>query len=617
MPEDYSAISGAEQGPEATPDANANYKTVCKAYEQLKEARSYRSQYDKDWVRYYLLYAGQHWDGRQAEWQATPVINMVFSVIQTIVPILTDGRPQITIIPRQPEHEHIASVVGSLVEWLWEYNNLDILLPKVMLNTLIFGNGFMKVLWDQEVRGGEGDISVIPVDPVNIFLSPHARTLEESEYVIHAENLPRSVVERIYNMSLNGDSGTIEQSLSVERNITNQQAPGSGEGGTMSVRSTDGSSVNSYYRGSVSDNSKTADLVTVLERWERKADGSIWQTVCVNETLIKDEPSPFEHNRFPFVHFVDHPHTWSAWAMGEVQQVEKLQMEINRRRGHLIDILRYTANPMLIVDPAAAPDWEAIVPRPNLIIPVEGGPQSAGWLQPASIPSALFQINEMDKADFDIVLGNVDVLQGRRPAGIEAGVAIEMLQEAANVRMRLKVRNMENSIKRLGELLVKMIQKYYNMERVFRVAGNDSMKLEKPVTQDGAQYLTINQPMSGGFDAMGQPQVEMQNAIPPVTEAEFDVRIGVGSTLPVSRSTQFQKVITLFQMGIVDDEEVLKNSGLPHWEDVLVRSRMYKQMMMAQQAQMMGPSVAAPAEGEPTEGEIDDEIAAGAPAEFE
>ena len=558
-----------------------------RAWKLFKEAQDYKRPFAKDWPRFYLLYASRHWDGSQPEWMSTPVINLVFSVIQTIVPILTDSRPQITVAARQPEMEKTASVLGHLLDWLWEANDLDIKLPKVMTNAMIFGNGFLKVLWDPSARHGLGDIKVVEVDPAHIFVSPYSRTMEEADYVIHAENLPLTAVRRMFpQVGSDPQNGAEEPELTLDRSVTSQ----SGGFGNDFIKNTDGSAVWNV-RGpgqSMGSEGNSEKLVTVLELWERREDGSLEQTVVVNDEVVEGpKPSPFNSDKMPFIHFVDHPHTWSVWAMGEVQQVDKLQIEINRRRGHIQDILSFSANPILGVDPTAVPDFDNLKARPGLVVPVEGGQGSMFWLQPPQVPAAMFEIAEMDKRDFDIILGNVDVLSGRRPAGIEAGVAIEMLHEAANVRMRLKVRHMENSLRKLGEVLIGMIQEFYTTERVFRVAGPEALMMERPILKE--QFLSINKPIQARSGEDGNPVVEYDNAIPPMADAEFDVRIGPGSTLPISKVHEFQKVLTLYSMQLVDDVEVLKHSGLPRWDEVLQRSRMFwAQKVMAMNAQAGG-----------------------------
>lgn len=603
---------------DAEPTPEIDTRSIVKScYEKLSSARSYRRQFDKDWSRYYLLYSGAQWDGRQEDWQSTPVVNLTKSFVDTVVPILTDGRPQFIAEPRLPDAEHISEVVSHILDWLWEARSCATKLSKTMINCCIFGSSFMKVRWNPMLMDGEGDIDIVTVDPVNIFASPFARSIEEAEYVIHVENMPRRMVLRMYRGLVDETMlgiGATEPTLTVTRNVTNQNAPGAHDNSTIFVRSTDGSSTYGYSRGHELDGTdrESDDLVTVLEVWERNDEGVLMQTVVVNDQFLFSLPA--EPQVVPIVQFTYSPHTWTMWAMGAVQHVDKLQIEINRRRGNMADILRYCAQPMLLVDPSLVDDFESLKSRPGLVIPVEGGPQGAGWLQPAQLPEALFRLNEVDKADFDTVLGNVDVIQGRRPEGIEAGVAIELLQEAANSRIRLIVRYMEDSIQQLGNISALYIQHYYDTERTFRMVGHELAKMEKPLNEDGIRFFTINKAMQAQVDPLtGQPVIDKMNEIPKVSEMTFDIRVGAGSTLPVSRAAQFNKLVQLYQLGVVDDEELLKGSGLERWEDIYKRVQV-KKLMAAQQAQQMqamqaaqGSPTAAPTE--PSDEMVDDELA--------
>ena len=565
----------------------------------LQEARSHDRQFKKDWDRWYRLYEGRHWSVATRDWQSTPVVNLCFSAIETITPIMTDSRPQIQVVPRTPESDRIALVLGHIVEWLWESNDCDVKLPCTVKNSLIFGSGFWKIVWDPTARGGLGDIRIFEVDPVNVFISPHARRLEEAEYVIHAENLPRRLVRRMYPQLSEETRGVEETSLSPDRTVTNQDSMGTRTGGEF-MQLTDGSGFARVGRDS--GGYDEGDRVTVLEKWERREDGTVWQVVVVNRELVLERPSPFQHGKLPFVHFRDNDRSWSVWPSGELQHVERLQIEINRRRGHIMDILRYTANPILVVDPALIGDFDQLEARPNLVIPAEGGLAAVGWLQPPSIPNALFEVNNLDKEDFDAVLGKTDILSGRKPPDVEAGIALDILQEAASVRMRLKVRNLENALRRAGELVVALVQQFYTTERVFKIVGSELMGMEKPITVDGFMAINQAQPSQLGHD--GAPQ--MMNPIPTLAEAEFDVRIGAGSTLPVSKSADFQKAVGLYQMQLASAEFVWKKSGTSQWQEEMIKGQLYWGQKMAEMAEQQA-AAAVPAEEDQysSDGELD------------
>lgn len=580
-----------------------------KRYEQIRDYK-YSMVRPADWRRYALIYGDQHWDASTyEEWQSTPTINLTFAAINAILPIITDNSPTIVVVPRDPSDDMIANVIGKVIEWLWEYCGLDMMLPKTMLNALIFGNGFWKVMWDPNARAGLGDISVKNVDPVNIFFNPEATTVDDATEIVHVEQMPLSWIKAMYPEKAElVKAGVQDGNILVNRPQLPQR--GNNKDRDIEIKSTTGSAYKIPSSAASNADAPPKETATVMERWLYDTKKNAWRKIVIsNRVLLSDEMTDFETP--PFVHFVDFPVPWTIWASGEVQHVENLQYEINRRRGMILDILRHCAMPMLVVDPASGVDHETIKAKPNLVIPAEGGPSAVGVLAPQMDLGGLFNVNDRDKQDFNDILGNVDMVMGKAPTGVEAGVALEQLAESANTRLRLKVRYMEGSLRRAGQVLLKMIQKHYTTQRIFRIVGSEFGQQGQP---QAPQFFSINQPSGmqpmmgeGGMPMMGEdglPQEqpaydETSNQIP--ADAEFDVRIGAGSTLPVSKSARFQQAITLFDRGAIDQQELLKSAAWPKWEEVLARMQMQQQQMMMAQQGMNPEGVPPPPPGSPEE----------------
>ena len=160
-------------GNKGVPDVGTEDDLAERVWKNIKKGKKRRDIFAKNWHKWYSLYAGNHWDKARPEWMSEPVINLTFSTIETILPILTDNRPQISVVPFEPDDIDIARVLSEIVKSTWEYNDMDIKLPKIVKNTLIFGNGFLKVDWDQGARNGLGDIRMTPIDPECVVVDPH------------------------------------------------------------------------------------------------------------------------------------------------------------------------------------------------------------------------------------------------------------------------------------------------------------------------------------------------------------------------------------------------------------------------------------------------------------
>lgn len=572
-PVDYQNQPSKTQGGrdvQLTPEEEEIQKEM---YEKYIKAKKYKANFDKDWEKWYRLYSGQHWDGQRPDWKSTPVVNFIWSTIETIIPIMTDSSPQWVVAPTKPENAQTADVMNDIVRRVWIKNDMDLKLPIILRNTMKYGTGFAKVWWKESDDAGEdGDVAVSIVDPRHLFPSPGALDLKDAAYLCYAANVPINYVEDMYPDATGRLVGGIwEEDLTVSKTITSQSGGTSGTviGPVQSSRNLSDGTGSSASTSNPVDSSggrpivDRSSLVTLIECWHRK-DGRAWLTVCANGIVLRHGESPFDHNMFPFVKFVDYSIPSCFWGMGEVQQLEKLQDFINRRRGQTQDILRITANPPLVADANSGINPKAMTTRPGTII--YKNPQTeVKWLVPPQLPAALFEIQALDKQDFDSVSGIYDVTQGRKPKGIEAASAINELQEAAQTRLRLKVREMEGSLRNLGELVIALVQQFYTEERVIRITGGD---MSKP------QFVTINQET---VDSQGNAV-----RINDVSVGKYDIEIGVGSTLPVNKARLYKEMLELFQMGAVDAQAVLENSSLSAAAQAKIIQRMNAQMAAQQ-----------------------------------
>lgn len=569
---------------------------------KYKEAKKARAAYDKDWDRFYKLYAGQHWEGQRPDWKSTPVCNFIFSTIETIIPIITDNAPQLTCAPAEPSDVEKADVMSNILKRNWVYNDMDLKLPVIVKNSLKYGTGFAKAWWKEpDVEGELGDVAISVVDPRHIYPSPGAIDIKDAAWLVFAANVPISYVEDMYPDAKGRLVGGIwEEDLTVSKTITSQTGGSQGAsviGPVASATGGDGSGSSSSTSWPTGDGpgKTTVDrskLVTLIELWHRK-DGRVQLSVAANGVILKHGESPFQHNFFPFVKFVDYSIPSSFWGMGEIQQLEKLQDFINRRRGQTQDILRICGNPPLVADSNSGINPKAMTTRPGTIIYKNPGTE-VKWLTPPQLPAALFEIQALDKQDFDSVSGIYDATQGRRPQGLEAGKAIVALQEAAQTRIRLKVRNLEGALRQLGQLVISLVQQFYTDERVIRLVGGNPAN---------PQFVRINQQSVDNFGKAVR--------INDVTIGKFDIEIGVGSTMPMDKAQLYAEMKELYQLGAIDRQTLLENTHLSASAQAkaLERVAQAEQAAMAQQGMGAPPAGASPQQGGPDPAAMEQELA--------
>lgn len=536
-------------------------------YANYSEAKKFRGNYDKDWERWWKFYLGQQWDGPRPNWKSSPVLNYIFAAIETVIPLMTDSDPTITVAPAQPEDLQLAEIHSELQKRIWARNKMRSKLVKFVKNGLILGDGILKVWFNSEAEDGMGDVEYSLVDNRHFFPSPGALTVQDAAYIVFAANMPINLIEGMYPEA----KGKIEPGVAEEELGGSRSFGAPGGSGYMSgpVAGTDGSSTlgNTSWAKTMAEGAQIdkGKVATLLEMWHR-IDGDVWVTVFANGVKLKHARSPFRHNKYPFVKWSDYPISNSFWSMGDVQQLESPQKFINVRRGQTQDLLKICANPPFVADANSGINPKAMTSRPGIILYKNQGTE-ASWMQPPNIPGALFEVQRMDKGDIDSISGVYDVTKGKDPGQIEAAKAITALQDTAQTRIRLKVRNLEDALQELGEQSLALVQQFYTEKRVVRLMGGDPRQ---------PRFITVN---GQTVDKMGNP-VKLND----VSVGKFDVEIGVGSTMPVDRTARAAELKELFQLGIVDGQAVLEGSTIPSSQTATILQRMQEAAMAAQGA---------------------------------
>jgi len=191
--------------------------------------------------------------------------------------------------------------------------------------------------------------------------------------------------------------------------------------------------------------------------------------------------------------------------------------------------------------------------------PELGQPIVAG---PVPLPNELYK-NESDaKADIERILGIYALMQGDQGAAPQTYKGTIALDEFGQRRIKSKKDDIEEGLNQIARIVVQLIQSYYTSQKTLRLLQPNSLPKEIIMNQEIYHNIT------GEF-------LERLND---VTVGKYDVVCVSGSTLPSNRWARFEYYMQLYQTGIVDQVEVLKQTDVADMEGVLQRADQRNQM---------------------------------------
>ena len=194
-----------------------------------------------------------------------------------------------------------------------------------------------------------------------------------------------------------------------------------------------------------------------------------------------------------------------------------------------------------------------------------GQPIVAG---PVPLPNELYK-NEADaKADIERLLGIYALMQGDIGSAPQTFKGTVALDEFGQRRIKSKRDDVEECLNQLAKVVVGLVQYVYTDQKVLRLMQPNNRPLE----------MEINSPI---YDDVGN----LMGKVNDITVGKYDVVVLSGSTLPSNRFARFEYYMQLYQAGLIDQLEVLKQTDVADMEGVLERAGQMQQMQSQIQAQ--------------------------------
>lgn len=551
-------------------------KLLVKVEALFQKAKKHRQKYDSAWVDYYKNFRGKQWKEQRPSYRASEVFNLIWQAIQTIIPTITDSKPKFEFLPQDPSDREFADLMNDLCESDWQTKSWLYTLTEVLYDSHNYGTGISTLVYNPKSQ----ELEYSSVSPFYMFPDPQAESLKRKcLYVSHAEPEGVGHVKRMFpkyaalikpdvvdfqdenriDYSLQRYNSSTVDSLFVETSGYNQDQ---NEVLLKTTYMEDDEVLEEEFED------ETGQKQTV--RRLKYPDGR--KVVVANEMILSDGPIGYEDDdcKYPYQRLINYIDPRKFWGISEQEPLESPQRTFNKLISCVLDVLYLTGNPVWVVDTTSGIDTDNLTNQPGLIVEKEPGSEvrrEAGvQLQPYILP-----LIDRWKEWFESISNSGDIPRGIPDGGVTAAKAIEDLQNAANSKTRLKMRNLDSYLQDFGQQYVSRALQFYTAPKVYRVTGKDGankyfkMHIDKVQDENGNSYHKANVQKyteNGLLDPFSKDIM---------LKGKLDVRVVTGSSLPFSKAENERRALNLFDREIIDAEEVLKRIEYPNYEAVLQR----------------------------------------------
>lgn len=571
-------------------------KVYCLFESLFLKAKEERKKYEGNWEKFIKYYNFDQWDPKPPKIRSTPVINIIYPTIETTIPILTDTSPGFDVIAKNPNDFDFAETLSSLIQDWWNNNGMDTTLTECIKDSMVLGTGIYKIVWDDELENGAGDVACKIVDPFKLWVNPGATNFDSCDYVIEAYSKSYGELKRMF------PDADIESKSERQSEFSTEDKNKDVHKETL-VSPIDHKSTVKNYSKLDSNAIDYNESIEVMELWIKDQTieefeletgekisklkyptGRLITVIPSQKLVLQDVENPYKRHYNPYGKIIDNARARKFYGKGEVEPLIYVQDLLNKTTQIIVDHSNLVINSCWIVDEESGVDPEQLTNQIGLIITKKRGTEVRRD-PPPPIPSQLFDMYQMFQSLADQQSGINDVTQGRKPTGITAAEALQTMQDAAQTRIRLKERHLNCSLSRMGQLIIARMLQFYKTPRVIKVNGGESQwsdYFEFYIEENNGSYEMKKKTYKFDDEERRYFTSDPYRSLGS-SEGVFSIEVRGGTSLPFLKEKRGTLALNLFDRKVIDDQELLSQLDYPKKEAVLQRMQKERDEMVRQQ----------------------------------
>ena len=162
----------------------------------------------------------------------------------------------------------------------------------------------------------------------------------------------------------------------------------------------------------------------------------------------------------------------------------------------------------------------------------------------------------------DLNMGIFEMMQGNTEVAPKTSSATMMLEDFGQRRSKSKLRDIEGSLKRLGQVIYNLARKHYDFNKTFRIVQPNN---------DINEY-TVNKKI---YDDKTNEIETIENEI---ALGQYDIRVIGNSTMPSNKWGEWNIYMEAYQAGLIDRTEALKKTEIFDKAGVMERTDIVSQL---------------------------------------
>lgn len=456
--------------------------------------------------------------------------NYAFKNLRLIHAQLSANPP--SVVPRptsnDPEDRRVADAADRLIRYAIREYKMQEMVDLANLNTLLYGTGFIKTMWDPEdgdildLNEDTGEITMegrfhvsVP-DPWNIYIDPDATCWDDVRYVYERVMMPFE--EACFRFPEK------KQLLEQNRRQDKDRYASNDTGSSSSISK-------NYY-----------DVVELYQYWEKGlptngylgrfcwclSDGTPLTAIEKNPERYGDKNSKISKACLPFHIFTDIDVPNQVWGKSFVEFATSLQDNLNRLDTVILENVQAHGVARIILPEGSEIQDDSITNSPWDIVKITGT-QPPHFMEPMPLPAGMSVLRDQMKLGVDDVMGVNEAMFGQQSRE-QSGFSMQYATNQGNMIRRRLFNKYVLFVESIYNRYLQVVQKQWNIPRTIKVLGKE--KAFETVDIKGAD-------IAGGYDIV----------------------VEYGASLSLDPTTRREEIITLmplFEKAGVEAREILK-----------------------------------------------------------